>query len=341
MFVNSLLIIFNRLLLLDLNHLTCVDLSWFELTLLALNWFGLIWLDLIGLDLIWLYAISFSLNWVDSTWLRQECGKFQTSYSPDLELMFEWRATLITIKARVVGYANHLELVIEWRATLITQFRNLEFRWAVLRQLQKHQAIRNPSEHAAWLGNPENARQTRGCSPNAASLASLRYVLAAHRVVAHEVWLWLLLGNEWKSCESIEDGINTDAAEAGDVDAWVTYFAADVVQDSGARMYKLGSWISFALELNCLTWLDLTRLGLTWLDLIWFHLIWLDLTWSDLSWPCLDWFDVTWFDLFACLVACLAACLAACSAAPTHQPTMNFEESLKSKNLWCNYKCAN
>lgn len=45
----------------------------------------------------------------------------------------------------------------EWREE--GQFRNVEFRRSLLQRLQQHQAVRNPGEHAAWLGSPEDALQ--------------------------------------------------------------------------------------------------------------------------------------------------------------------------------------
>ena len=60
------------------------------------------------------------------------------------------------------------------------QFRNVESRRALLRQLQQHQAVRNAGEHAAWLGIPEDARQTlhERCDPSLKQLNKITCVTA-------------------------------------------------------------------------------------------------------------------------------------------------------------------
>ena len=67
-----------------------------------------------------------------------------------------------------------------WGSTTEGGVRNVESRRALLRQLQQHQAVRNAGEHAAWLGIPEDARQTlhERCDPSRKHLNKMTWVTA-------------------------------------------------------------------------------------------------------------------------------------------------------------------
>ena len=66
----------------------------------------------------------------------------------------------------------------EWREEL--QFRDVEFRRAVLGQLQEHQAVRNPAELVAWLSSPEDAlrKLQDPCDPSRKILNQVTWVTA-------------------------------------------------------------------------------------------------------------------------------------------------------------------
>lgn len=69
----------------------------------------------------------------------------------------------------------------EWRDD--GQFCNVEFRRALLRQLQEHWAVRNPAEHVAWPGSPEDALRKLHdlCDPSRSQLNQVTWLTADSR----------------------------------------------------------------------------------------------------------------------------------------------------------------